>query len=347
MMLFRPARRILCILMCLVIAFSFSACGETKENQKQVKAMKTLFTITAYGKDTSDALNSAEATVLAVDSLSDVDLYTSTCNMLNTAQGEVVNVSGQIAEMLIDAKEIYERSGGAYDITSYPLSGLWGFTDGRYYIPTDAEISEALARLCMDQLTISNFKMSGTYAVQMPSYGELSFLTCAKGCAAKYAIDAMRKNGVQSGIVSLEGFVETLGMKPDGTPWGVGIVDPHSPSTYLGVISVGEMALSTTGSYQQYMPSNPDYHYILSTKTGYPVTNGLQSLTVLCEDGTYADCLSHAMYALGQNGALNYWRTYGGFEMIMINKDGEVICTSGLLEQFDLRNSNYTLHYVE
>lgn len=346
-MSYKSIRRSLCILMSFIIAFSFSACGETKENQKQIKAMNTVLTLTAYGKDTDAALNAAEATVLAVDSLSDVDLYTSTCNMLNTAQGDVVNVSGQIAEMLIDAQEIYKRSGGAYDITSYPLSDLWGFTDGRYYIPTDAEISESMARLCMDQLTISNFKMSGTYAVQLPSYGQLSFQTCAKGCAAKYAVDAMRKNGVQSGIVSMEGFVETLGMKPDGTPWSVGIPDPNAPSTYLGVISVGEMALSTTGAYQQYMPSNPEYHYILSMKTGYPVTNNLQSLTVLCEDGTYADCLSHAMYALGQSSALSYWRNYGGFEMIMITKSGEIICTAGLLEQFDLRNSNYTLSYVE
>ena len=113
------------------------------------------------------------------------------------------------------------------------------------------------------------------------------------------------------------------------------------------MLSIGEAAICTTGSYQQFMPANPKYHHILNTSNGYPTSNGLLSVTVIAEDGTYADCLSTAMFALGQSRAINYWRQYGEFEMIMINNSGNVICTSGLLEDFDLRNSNYTLSYVE
>ena len=53
------------------------------------------------------------------------------------------------------------------------------------------------------------------------------------------------------------------------------------------------------------------------------------------------------MFAVGQSRAINYWRQYGGFEMILINDSGNVICTSGLLEEFDLKNDFYTLSYVE
>ena len=136
-------------------------------------------------------------------------------------------------------------------------------------------------------------------------------------------------------------------MKPDRTEWNIGITDPNNPSGYLGILSVGETAIVTTGSYQRYMTSNPKYHHIFNTKSGYPTTNGLLSVTIICQDGTYADCLSTAMFALGQSRAINYWREYKGFEMILINSDNEVICTSGLLEQFDLRNNFYKLRYVE
>ena len=39
----------------------------------------------------------------------------------------------------------------------------------------------------------------------------------AKGCAAENAIDSMRQAGVESGIISLGGNVQTLGLKPDGS----------------------------------------------------------------------------------------------------------------------------------
>ena len=213
------------------------------------------------------------------------------CYTLNHANGQQVNVSGQIAEMLVDAKEVYDRTGGAYDLTVYPLIVRWGFDHGRYYIPAPEEISADLKLLCMDKMNISKFPTSGTYAVTFPEYGSLTFASCARGCAAKYAVDAMRKNGVTSGIVSLAGNIQTLGKKPDGTNWSVGITDPKNPSGYLGILSVGEAAIVTTGSFQQYMPTNPNYHHIFNTSSGYPTSNGLLSVTIICEDGTYADCL--------------------------------------------------------
>lgn len=331
------------LLSCLFL----SACGEAAEVQDQFFTMGTPFTITAYGKNAEKGIKSAEATVLAIEAMSDPDIETSTCYALNHAQGEQLNISGQIAEMLLDAKLVYERSEGAYDLTIYPLVKRWGFTDGRYYIPSAEEIALDLSCLCMDELTISQFPNSGAYAVSMPSYGQLSFASCARGCAGKYAADALKKSGVESAVISLSGNVQTLGMRPDGTEWSIGITDPKNPSGFLGVLSAGETAVVTTGAYQQTMTGNPKYHHVLNTKSGYPTATNLLSATVVCADGTMADCLSTAMFAVGQTKALNYWRQYGGFELILINDSGEVICTAGLIEKFDLRNENYVLHYVE
>ena len=341
------SKKILCLVLCLLMALPLTGCGDAAEKKKQIFAMNTMFTLTAYGKKANAGINAAEASIIAVDAMSDPDTEGSTCYLLNHAQGQQVNISGQVAEMLVDAKEICERTGGAYDLTVYPLVQRWGFDHGRYYVPSSEEISADLSLLCMRDMTISKFPTSGTYAVILPEFGRLSFSSCARGCASKYAIDAMRKNGVESGLVSLAGNIQTLGMKPDGNFWSVGITDPKNPSGYLGILSVGEAAISTTGSYQDFMPSNPKYHHILSTSNGYPTSNGLLSVSIICEDGTYADCLSTAMYAIGQTRAINYWRQYGGFEMILINENGNVICTSGLLEEFELKNDFYTLSYVE
>ena len=160
--------KILCILLCFALSLSLAGCGDAAEKQKQLFAMNTMFTLTAYGKKATAGINAAEASIIAIDAMSDPDIETSTCYLLNHAQGQQVNISGQIAEMLVDAKEICERTNGAYDLTVYPLVQRWGFDHGRYYVPSPEEISEDLSLLCMREMTISKFPTSGTYAVIFP-----------------------------------------------------------------------------------------------------------------------------------------------------------------------------------
>ena len=163
------------------------------------------------------------------------------------------------------------------------------------------------------------------------------------------AIDAMRQAGVESAFISMGCNVQTLGVKPDGSLWTVGIQDPSNPATHLGVINVGETAVVTSAAYQDHFTAmnGRTYHHILNPATGYPANNSLTSVTIICEDGTMADCLSTAMYVLGENKALNYWRQYGGFEMILVTDSKRVICTSGLIEKFTLVNDAYTLKFSE
>ena len=114
------------------------------------------------------------------------------------------------------------------------------------------------------------------------------------------------------------------------------------------MINVGETAVVTSGTYWRYFTSgSKTYHHLINPKNGYPVSNSLLSVTIICEDGTMADCLSTAMFILGENNALNYWRNYGGFEMILVNNSNEIICTSGLIEEFTLANKSYSLRFTE
>ena len=244
----------------------------------------------------------------------------------------------------------YALSGGALDLSVYPLYEAWGeFKDETGTVPSDDTIKELRKNLGFGKTEITDFDGEGNFSVRMPAGTQISFGSVAKGCASKYAIDALRKSGVESGIVSLGGNVQTLGLKPDGSKWTVAIQDPNNTSSYVGVINVGETAVITSGSYQRNFTDTHGkfYHHILKPSTGYPVTNSLVSVTIICTDGVMADCLSTAMFVLGETAALNYWRTYGGFEMVLITSDNRIICTSGLLEEFTLSNSNYTLSYSE
>ena len=352
----RKLIRLICALLCVVMIFPLAACGETKESRSTIFAMDTYMTLVAYGKYREDGLAAAEAVINSMDSMLDPELPTSTVYAMNHAGGENVVVPGQVADMITAAKTVYEQSDGALDLSVYPLLKLWGFIDSKYRVPSDEEISVEMSRLCFDKLILTSFPSSGTYTVSMPDYGEISFGAAAKGCAADKAIAAMRAAGVTSGIISLGGNVQTLGLKPDGSQWKVGIEDPNNPnSNYVGVLNVGETAIVTSGSYQRFFTDvamGRTYHHILKPSSGYPVSNNLLSVTIICADGTMADCLSTAMFVLGETQALNYWRTYGskdggGFDMVLITKDNRIVCTKGLIEDFVLVNDSYTVSYSE
>ena len=126
--------RIAAVLLCLCMLLPLSACGETKMYQKQVFAMDTVMTLTAYGNKGEAGLNAAQSVITSMDSMLDPDVETSTTYAINHAEGANVSVSGQVAKMLSTAQTVYNQSGGTLDLSLYPVIKRWGFTDGRYYV---------------------------------------------------------------------------------------------------------------------------------------------------------------------------------------------------------------------
>lgn len=341
---------IIAAIMCISMLLPLCACGEEEPVQKQVFAMDTIMTLTAYGDNANEGLTAAEDVIQAMDTMLDPNSGSSYTYQINNAKGEAVIVPPQVSEMLSVAYEIYSKSNGALDLSVYPIYEAWGeFKEETGRVPSAEELQELLKLLNFDKVSITEFPGESNSSVSLPSGTKISFGAIAKGCASNYAIDAMRKAGVESGIVSLGGNVQTLGVKPDGTNWVIAVDDPNDTGSYVGTLSVGETAVVTSGSYQRYFKVNGEkYHHIINPKTGKPTDNGLVSVTIICPDGTAADALSTAMFVLGEKPALKYWRDNGGFEMIMITDDDRVVCTSGLIEVFTLTNTtDYTCTMTE
>lgn len=348
--------RPLALLLCLGMLLALSACGKmSAEYKKEVYAMDTVMTLTAYGPNAEAGLMAGESIIISMDAMLDPESETSVVYKVNHSFGASVSVPGQIARMVQTAQTVYKQSNklgiNSLELTIYPLVKLWGFVDSSYYVPSESEIAERRGYLHFDQVVLSSFPSSGSYELSIPSDSEISFGAIAKGCTAAYVIDAMRNAGVTSGIVSLGGNVQTLGLKPDGSKWKIGIADPNSPDVYLGILTAGETAVVTSGSYQRCFTdpqTGKSYHHLIDPRTGRPADNSLLSVTVICEDGAMADALSTALFVMGETNAMRYWRTYGkDFQMILVTKDGEVVCTSGLIEEFSLENPNYTLRFSE
>lgn len=327
------------LLLCLLL----TGCAP-KPVQKEIFAMDTVMSLTAYGKNAEEALNAAVLQINQAERDLDPELEGSTVWQLNHADGAPVKVSSLVYGMLQTAKEVYTNSGGALDLSVYPAIKAWGFIDGQYSVPTP----DTLAALSeqVDFSAVSLLEENGS-SVQMPAGMELSFGAVAKGAVAQEVTETLKAAGVESAIISLGGNVQTLGLKPDGTNWNIAVQDPNVPAGSLGILSIGEAAVVTSGSYQRYFEDNgKTYHHILDPETLSPAESGLVSVTVICQDGALADCLSTALFVLGEDGALDYWRTYGGFDLILVTTDGRVLLTHGLEDSFTPGETDYTYQSI-
>ena len=340
---------ICCKLLTLTLLLSaLTGCGskEPEKTEKQIFAMDTVMTLTAYGEAAGPALDAAAAQINETARLLDPEQEGSLVWTLNHSGGAQTEVPELLYHMLDTAGTVYARSGGALDLSVYPVVRTWGFIDQAYRVPSPDEIAAAMEGV--DYAAVTFEQTGDTCFAAVPDGMEISFGSVAKGAMSDAVVDTLRENGVTSAVISLGGNVQTLGLRPDGSDWTVAVQDPNETGTYLGTIAVGETAVVTSGSYQRYFEENGMvYHHIIDPATGYPAESGLLSATVVCPDGAMADCLSTAMFVLGEDGALDYWRTWGGFELLLVTTDGRVVLTDGLRDAFTANGDRYTIVFTD
>ena len=143
----------------------------------------------------------------------------------------------------------------------------------------------------------------------------------------------LEEQGITSALLDLGGNIQAIGSRPGGGDWRLGIRNPFGDGQ-VGMLTVSDCAVVTSGSYERYFVGEDgrEYCHIIDPATGYPVDNGLVSMTIVTEEGKVADALSTSMFVKGLEGAEEYWREHQDFEMIAITKEGDVYVTEGLLK---------------
>ena len=251
----------------------------------------------------------------------------------------------------MNAAETYRReTGGAFDITVAPVVSAWGFAGGEEYrVPSQAELDRLLELVDGSAVKLED----GTVTLGPGQAIDLGGV--AKGYAADKIVGVLRGHDVPRANISLGGNVLAWGDRPGGTPWRVGIQDPARPGeqdALAGVVELTDAFAVTSGGYQRYFEEGGKrYHHIIDPATGCPADSGLTSVTVVAGigegyPGTMCDALSTALFVMGEEKALDFWRTWEGtpFELILVTEDGRVVVTEGLADRFTLdEDSGYTL----
>ena len=271
-------------------------------------------------------------------------------SMLNGAGGEMVPVGAEICTLIQTAGDFTEATGGAFDITIAPVVSAWGFTTDSYQVPDREALQTLLESVGMEHVHLSG----GSARLDPGTMIDLGGI--AKGYTADRVAEIFQEHAVPRGKVELGGNILVIGDKPDGTAWRVGVQDPKHPDEADGLVCVLNLTDAfavTSGSYQRYFEQDGKrYHHIIDPATGCPADSGLTSVTVVADsargNGTMCDALSTALFVMGEDKALDFWRSgVYDFQLVLVTEDGRVVVTEGLKDGFvEMEESGYTYEFV-
>jgi thiamine biosynthesis lipoprotein len=309
-------------------------CGIQKEVQLSGKTMGTTYHITViagYFLDTAALQTKIDRRLDDINRSMSTYRKDSEISRFNAWElaGEKIIISDDFWQVMIIAQKIYELTAGAWDGTVKPLLSLWGFdsTKNKNSIPEKSEIQGQLANIGFNQIEIS----SDRFLIKHKASISLDLASIAKGYGVDQVTTLIKNSGIENFLVEIGGEVFASGHRKDGNSWRVGINRPQKDAPYdqiYKVINLHNKAFATSGDYRNYFEvDGKRYSHILDPRSGYPISNGVVSVSIVADDCTFADGLSTAVMVLGPQKGLALINKLDDVEGLIVTRqqDGRLI----------------------
>ncbi|MBO7668025.1 MAG: FAD:protein FMN transferase [Firmicutes bacterium] len=288
------------LILCLS-ALLLCGCGGEEEGTGPLSrsefALDTLCTVTLYEPADPDLLEQAFQLIAAEEALLSRTVEGSDVWRVNHAAGEPTEVSPDTAELIALGLEYSELSHGVFDITVGRLTELWDF-GGANHVPEETELPPVLS-----SVDYHNLAIDGQTVTLSDPEARLELGAVAKGYIADRVAELLKQQGVSSAVIDLGGNVVTLGTKPGGEAWKIGVQQPFGEerSELIGLIKAeGDLSLVTSGVYERnFEQDGVLYHHILDPRTGFPADTDVSGVTVVSASSARGDALSTVCLLLG------------------------------------------------
>ena len=246
-----------------------------------------------------------------------------------------VTVDRDIIRLLRFAVEQHDKTGGKVNVAMGSVLSIWhNYREAGMMNLEGAQVPD------LEQLMRAN-EHTDIHRIQIDVEKSTVYLpdremrldvgAVAKGYAVQQIAAKMKKEGVTSALVSVGGNIQTIGMRGDGIPWRVGVQNPdtNADKAYLYALSLHDMALVTSGSYQRYYDvGGVRYHHIINPDTLMP-WNEYVSVTILCPDSGVADVLSTAIFNMPFQQGAELIESMADTEAMWVYPDGTEKYSSG------------------
>lgn len=274
----------------------------------------TITTVVGYAADKEEfekVYSEIDALLFKYNRLFDIyNTYDGMVNLafLNSASKEkdnTISIDPDLTELLLFGKYAYNLTKGKTNIAMGGPLSVWhnyrenGLNDPENAVlPPIAELKKSAEHTNINDIIID--EASSLISFSDPEL-TLDVGAIAKGFVTQKIYEYLKSKNINGYILNLGGNVKTVGTKPNGKKFSVGIENPDSDNTksdYLEILYLENMALVTSGNYQRFYTVNgKNYHHIIDPETLMP-PEYFTSVSVICEDAGLADALSTALFCM-------------------------------------------------
>ena len=258
-----------------------------------------------------------------------------TVNELVGGEHRVVTVDRRIIDMLLYAKEMYQKTDGAVNVAMGSVLSVWheyrtaGLDEPwAAVLPPMERLREAAEHVDIDKLVID--EENSTVYISDPQM-TLDVGAVAKGYAVEMVAQSLEAKGISGYVINVGGNVRTVGTKPDGEAWLAGVENPveGASETYVVYLGLAGESVVTSGSYQRfYTVGDKNYHHIIDRETLMPA-EGYLSVSVVCKSSAEADALSTALFCMPLDKGMALVESLDSVEVLWITDDEERHFSSG------------------
>ncbi|MFN2357164.1 MAG: FAD:protein FMN transferase [Desulfotignum sp.] len=230
-------------------------------------------------------------------------------------------LSKDFFQVMQTAAQIYRLTNGAWDGTVKPLVDIWGF--GTKKIPDSppdkSAITDALSCTGFHRLVLEN-----THVFKKKACITLDLGSIAKGYGVDALAQVLAASGIDNFLVEIGGELYGSGVNRRKNPWTVGITNPGAKSSDQGfykVITLDNRAIATSGNYRNFFDmEGKTYSHIIDPTTGFPVDNQVLSVSVIAQNGTFADGLATGLMVMDPADAIDLVNRLEDVECLIIQK---------------------------
>jgi thiamine biosynthesis lipoprotein len=236
-----------------------------------------------------------------------------------------------------EAREVNEKTNGAFDITVAPVVNAlgFGFTGG---IEVDSAVIDSL----LQYVGMEKVRLAGNKIVKDHPFVMLDVNAIAQGYSVDVVAEFLDGKKVDNYLVEIGGELKCKGMNPKGEDWKIGIDRPvegnYTPGKDLqAIVAIRTKSLATSGNYRKfYEKGGVKYAHSIDPNTGYPVLSRLLSATVLAGECITADAYATACMVMGLEKSIALLEEQEELEAYLIYSDEEgnfrVYTTPGMKE---------------
>lgn len=216
--------------------------------------------------------------------------------------GALAMPPAELVAVLETSRDVWSLTGGAFDPTVQPLWTLladhFGGARPDPSGPPRERLGEALQRVGLDKMAFNSSRI----AFARPGMA-LTLNGIAQGFITDRIVDLLRRGGVTKTLVDM-GEIRTIGPRPDGSPWTVGIEDARHEGGLATVLELEDRAVATSSGEGFRFDATGRFNHLIDPRSGLGA-NRYRSVAVVAPDAAAADAFSTAFSLLEANEVAN------------------------------------------